>query len=268
MIDDIQRIAQNLLESGNIKVVIGYENAADGTTHPVFITKPENVKKLIFDENCHNNIAVFLSKAEVKEIGKPAIVASIPVLRTIRILIAENQLIDGNVTVIAVTPEGQVSALETFKDIIEFASKYPVELTAEESAIVEKIEKMTPEDRWKFWVKETSLCTKCYACRAACPLCYCNRCTVDCNQPQWINVPSHKLGNMEWHTMRAMHLAGRCSNCGACYSACPLNIPLNLLTQKIIKDIKNKFPDSSASTTEDEYTLSAFKPNDSEDFIR
>ncbi len=268
MIDEIKKIAQDLLESGKVKVVIGYEKGSDGRTRPAFITTPAKVKHLIYDDKCENNIAVFLMKAEVKEFGKPAIIASVSVLRTLKILISENQIVDGNLTVIAVTPEGQISTLETFKDINSFALNYPIELSYDENKMVEKIEKMTPEERWKFWINELSLCTKCYACRAACPLCYCSRCTVDCNQPQWITVPAHKLGNVEWHIMRAMHLAGRCSNCGACYRACPVNIPLNFLTQKILNDIKNKFPVSKENLAENEYALATYKPNDRENFIR
>ncbi len=73
---------------------------------------------------------------------------------------------------------------------------------------VEKLEKMSLAERRRFWQEELSRCFKCYACRAACPLCYCGRCTVECNQPQWIRVPAHDLGNLEWH-MYAGHAPGR-----------------------------------------------------------
>ena len=268
MIENIRKIARNLLESGTVKVVIGYEKGTGGISRPAFITSPEKVDNLIYDENCTNNLAVYLYKEEVKHLGKPAIIASIPVLRTLNLMISEYQLVDGNLHVIAITPEGEISELDTLKKITFLISKYSPDISPEEKEIVEKIEKMTPAERWKFWQSEIAKCTKCYACRAACPMCYCPRCTVDGNQPQWVSVPTHQLGNMEWHVMRAMHLAGRCSNCGACYRACPVNIPLNLLTQKILYDIKNNFPSSKEHTEEDGYQLSIFKPNDKENFIR
>jgi ferredoxin len=268
MIEFIRKIARNLLESGIVKVVIGYEKGTGGMPRPVFITNPDKVNDLVYDADCNSNLAVYLFKEEVKQLGKPAIVASIPVLRTLNLLISENQLIEGNLYVIAVTSEGQVIELDTLKKITSLISKYSPDLSSEEREKVEKIEKMTPEERWKFWVSELSNCTKCYACRAACPLCYCPRCTVDNNEPQWISVPTHPLGNMEWHVMRAMHLAGRCSNCGECFRACPVKIPLNLLTQKILYDIKNQFSVSKENTGKDEYPLSIFKPDDRENFIR
>jgi ferredoxin len=59
--------------------------------------------------------------------------------------------------------------------------------------------------------------------------------------------------------MRAMHLAARCVNCGDCFRACPLKIPLNLLTKRIIADSFGE---------DDVYALATFKPDDKEDFIR
>jgi sulfhydrogenase subunit gamma (sulfur reductase) len=38
--------------------------------------------------------------------------------------------------------------------------------------------------------------------------------------------------------MRAVHLNGRCIDCDACFNACPLAIPLNLLTKRMIEDVK------------------------------
>jgi ferredoxin len=143
-----------------------------------------------------------------------------------------------------------------------------MELTPENREQLDKLSKMSREERWNFWVKELSACVKCYACRAACPLCYCEQCTVDCNKPQWISVPSHQLGNMEWHIMRAMHLAGRCVDCGDCYRACPLGIPLNLLTQKLHQDITDAFIISGVEEEKPAYPLGTFRPDDKEDFIR
>ncbi len=67
--------------------------------------------------------------------------------------------------------------------------------------------------------------------------------------------------------MRAMHLAGRCVNCGECARACPLDIPLNLLTQKLIHDISLHFNQRAGLSSKAENTLSTFKPDDRENFI-
>jgi heterodisulfide reductase subunit C len=98
-------------------------------------------------------------------------------------------------------------------------------------------------------------------------MCYCPKCTVEQNQPQWIPVASHQLGNLERHFMRAMHMAGRCVDCGACAQACPVAIPLNLLTRKMMQDLIAQFGEYRISIKKGN-TLSTFKPEDSETFIR
>lgn len=259
--DNIRTKANELLKSGDVKVVIGYGEGFGGRVRAVFIQKPEDTARLIFDERCKQNLAVYLTKQEVKALGKPAIVATLPVLRTIAQLASEEQIKENDISIIPVT-DGKVLDFSDLKSAADYISRIPLELSHEEKEAVERINKMTPSERWEFWKEELSDCIKCYACRASCPLCYCERCTVDCNQPQWISVPPHAQGNMEWHIMRAMHLAGRCVNCGECFRACSLKIPLNLLTQKIISDIKENFGEEGS------YALSTFKPDDKENFIR
>jgi heterodisulfide reductase subunit C len=152
-------------------------------------------------------------------------------------------------------------------EVEKFVHQYQIDIDARYKEKLEKLDKMTPVQKWQFWIDEFTPCFKCYACRAACPMCYCGRCTVDFNQPQWIPVPSHKLGNLEWHIMRAVHLTGRCIDCDACFNACPLGIPLNLLTKKMIEDVKENFG-GYQPVLKGEHIMSTYKPDDKENFIR
>jgi ferredoxin len=265
--DEIRKRAKKLLETNAVQVVIGFEQGNGNKTRAVFIDKAENTSKLIFDSRCVQNLAVYLTKNEVKRKGKPAIVAPVPVLRSILQLAIENQLTDNSLVILGVTPDSKLVEFATLEEVENFLNQHTLEIEARDKEILEKINKMTPEDRWKYWVTELTPCFKCYACRAACPLCYCTRCTVDDNQPQWIPVPSHQLGNLEWHIMRAMHLAGRCTDCGACADACPISIPLNLLTKQMREDMKEHFGDNKPSLKVGNQ-MSTFKPEDKETFIR
>ena len=262
MQDKIRQKAKELLSSGAVKVVIGYGEGSEKRVRAVFIQKPEEAEGLIMDDRCVQNLAGYLTKHEVRALGKPAIVARVPVLRSIRQLAYEEQIKEGDITAIGISDSNELLDLPDLKSIQEYVAKNPLVLTPEEQAEVDKLDKMTREERWNYWLGELSNCIKCYACRASCPMCYCARCTVECNQPQWISVPAHEMGNLEWHIMRAMHLAGRCVNCGECTRACPVNIPLKLLNQRIIADLAVNFGG------EEEYALATFKPNDKEDFIR
>jgi ferredoxin len=265
--DEIRKRAKELLETNAVQVVIGFEQGNGNKTRAVFIDKAENTSKLIFDSRCVQNLAVYLTKNEVKRKGKPAIVAPVTVLRSILQLAIENQLTDNSLVILGVTPDSKLIEFATLEDVEAFLNQHTLEIEARDKEMLEKINKMSPEDRWKYWVTELTPCFKCYACRSACPLCYCTRCTVDDNQPQWIPVPSHQLGNLEWHIMRAMHLAGRCSDCGACADACPIAIPLNLLTKQMREDMKEHFGDMKPSLKVGNM-MSTFKPEDKETFIR
>jgi heterodisulfide reductase subunit C len=212
------------------------------------------------------NLAAYITKKEVKGKGKMALVATLPVMRAVIQLASECQVKDTDMLVLGITPE---SKLVEFKDLAEvetFVHQFQIEIDSRNREMLDKLEKMTPPERWDFWIRELSPCFKCYACRAACPMCYCSRCTVDFNQPQWIPVPSHELGNLEWHIMRAVHLAGRCIDCDACYNACPLAIPLNLLTKRMLQDAKENFGGYQPSLKA-EHLMSTFKPEDKENFI-
>lgn len=106
---------------------------------------------------------------------------------------------------------------------------------------VERLEKMTPDERFAFWQNELSKCIRCNACRDICPACTCEKCVFDNPQSGVENKsPANSFEEKMFHIIRAFHVAGRCTDCGECSRVCPQNIPLHLLNRKFIKDI-NEF---------------------------
>lgn len=259
--------AEELLRENKVSLIIGYEKGTGNKTRPLFIRKPEDAHKLVFTGNHHQNLAVYLLKAEVKKTGKIAFVATLPALRSLIQLASECQIKDQSFIALHINENGGLNVFEDFRSIEDYLSTIETGITKDDSDTIASLRAMSLEERWAFWTGEFEKCIKCYACRAACPMCYCHRCTVDCNQPQWVPAASHNTGNLEWHLMRAMHLAGRCINCGECAAACPVGIPLNLLTYSLIDPMKAEFGTMAGMKVDDKYALSVFKPEDKESFI-
>ena len=112
---------------------------------------------------------------------------------------------------------------------------------------VEKLEKMTADERYAFWQNELSRCIRCNACRDACPACTCEKCVFDNPQSGIDNkAASNEFEEKLFHLIRAFHVAGRCTDCGECSRVCPQQIPLHLLNRKFIKDINEFYGDYQA----------------------
>ena len=114
----------------------------------------------------------------------------------------------------------------------------------ERFAEVEKIEAMSPEEKFEFFRSELSKCIRCNACRNVCPACSCRKCVFDSTKfdsAQKANVDPFE--EKMFHIIRAFHVAGRCTDCGECSRVCPQGIPLHLFNRKFIKDINELYGD-------------------------
>lgn len=112
---------------------------------------------------------------------------------------------------------------------------------------VEKLEKMTPDERFAFWQGELSRCIRCNACRDVCPACTCEKCVFDnANSGVENKAAANSFEEKMFHIIRAFHVAGRCTDCGECSRVCPQHIPLHLLNRKFIKDIDEFYGDYQA----------------------
>lgn len=248
--------ARELLLNKTVECVIGYERATDGVgSRPLFVYEPEETDRFIFDQTCSHNLVKFLLNRKGKASG---IVVKPCDSRAINFLLNENQIERGNVFIIGVVCPGIVEVSwnkpsDKLKETCKVCQQHtplvydflvgepgpepPVDFYPD----VAKMEAMSTEERRAFWEEQFSRCIRCYACRQACPGCYCGECFVERLDPLWIGIKIGPGENEMWNTIRAFHQSGRCISCNQCERVCPVNIPLSLLNRKLEKEVKELF---------------------------
>ena len=135
-------------------------------------------------------------------------------------------------------------------------------------AEAKEFEKMSPEERWSTFERESSRCIRCYACREACPMCYCAECFVDSSGPKWLEKGLAPSDLEFYHIVRAYHQTGRCTGCGACERACPMNIRLTYMTQKLNQEVKDLFDFEAGTDPETLPPMATYKVEDKQEFIK
>lgn len=132
---------------------------------------------------------------------------------------------------------------------------------------VVEMEKKSEEERRAYFQEQMDKCIRCYACRNACPLCYCPECFVDSNSPKWLTGGVDRAENLMFQAGRVLHLAGRCVDCGACMRACPQNVDIRALNRKMAKDCLVMYHHESGLSLDGQPALNEYSADDPEAFL-
>lgn len=263
----IRAKARELLASGQVSCVIGYELNRRGRTRPAFVYSPEQAERLVWNADCTHNLTRYLLeklgadrrvRSNEKEAPRRIAVVVKPCdSRAINVLLAENQLQRDQVFVLGVACEGVrdpggslqrrcVTCQDAVPAVFDarvgesVAPSMPGPASSCDEAVV-ALEKAAPAERLEYWLSQFDRCIRCYACRQVCPLCNCPTCLYERDDSTYIGLGIGLNEKRAFHLGRAFHLAGRCVGCNECERACPMDIPISLLNQKLSSEIEKTF---------------------------
>jgi len=271
--NEIAAICKTLLEEGKAAVILGFtcgEN--NGTAIPFFMRNAEDVNRMEWNDTCTPNIAKYLLE---KKDGA-AIIAKPCDARAIVMYMAENQINRDNIYIIGAECQGMKSKdgspapgckecrIKTppIYDVL-VKNELIMEREADSSPVSENRE-ADLEEKLERFQNEIKKCILCYSCRQACYGCYCETCFMDRSLPNWLPAQLDTGSKMMYHLGRAMHLAGRCVECGACERVCPSGVDIRYLIREITGFCEELYGYQAGLSPDDAPALLSFNQGDRE----
>jgi len=268
--DKIKEICGDLLKKGEVETIIGYTAGDDlGRRIPYIFSEAAGAETLEWDHRCAPNLCKYLIGRKDKKVG----IAAKPCdARGIVNYLVEKQLIRENIFIIGLDCGGMVDAAgEKLAGCcgcnIKKPPLYDVRIensdSEEEGGFAAYADSGLAGDREHF-DREIKKCILCFSCRQSCYACYCKVCFMDRGLPNWQPSEPGAAAKMVYHLGRAMHLAGRCIECGACEKACASGADVRYLIKEITGFIEETYGFRTGFDPDEGPFMASYKADDSE----
>jgi ferredoxin len=239
------------LEEGIVDLFLGYKMVMGHPLPHCFVKeKIEEVDDLITGSSRYALEKIATHIAAVNPDIKIGMQARDCNQRALNVLYIWNQLSPDQVRTVNVNccpsnlkEHGDCSYLEP-----EIPGNYKQQVGVDNTQGLRDIEEYDQSERLSRWMYEFQKCIKCYGCRNICPICFCQECSLEHKELVGAGVLPPELPI--FHLVRAVHMAGRCIDCGLCEDACPVDIPLRLLYRKVNDIVVNVFDYNTGSSAD------------------
>jgi len=278
---ELMSLCKKLLEGGTVSTIIGFKKGGEmGMSLPCIIDSPDEVEKLVWNNRCVPNLSGYLSDSPVERKGKTAIIAKPCDARAIVSLIKENQLKRDDVYIIGLTCDGMVDGDgKPLHGCLDCRVRIPPiydELIGSQgdggfdSSLSPKgmknsrNDEQQPDHSIERFVGEMNKCILCYSCRQSCYGCYCKTCFMERGEPDWQTSSPDMGAKMLYHLGRAMHLSGRCVECGACENACASGVDIRYLIKAVTSFIEETYDYQAGMDIDAEPAMLTYNTDDEE----
>ncbi len=266
----IKACCRKLLEDQTAELILAYTGGGvSGMCIPYFVRTLEDVERIQWGNRCTQQLAPYLAETQ----GKVAVVAKPCDVRAIVQLIHEKQLKREDIYIIGVDCPGMVDAegaprpgCDTCSVTVPpiYDTHVPLEETKNVSFSKKELNGNNIAENWERFQKEMDKCILCFACRQTCYGCYCQTCFIERNLPDWQPTDVDMGTKMTFHLGRAMHLAGRCVECGSCEAACASGVNVRYIIQAVTDFIGEQYDYRTGMDLETTAALLTHQPEDRE----
>ncbi|MEN6621271.1 MAG: hypothetical protein ABFD50_06970, partial [Smithella sp.] len=185
--ENLKKEAARLLESGIVTVVLAYTKGMDEKhPQPYAAKSAADAAQIIFNEYCNHNLARYILRYNPGT--KIALAVKSADSRAVVMLIQEEKIKREDLILLGIPAVGMKNqktdevidekttgglANPVIYDIL-LGEEVHTGKSASPYEVLKQYEAMNKEARWEFWKQQFDKCIRCYACRKACPMCYCD----------------------------------------------------------------------------------------------